>query len=215
MDNYFLLMVKMLRQNEEILLYANILTIDKSDSESVVDFLQNEYYNESLEYSYTAPDFNKDAALWAAKTIYIAAQLLLYRENKAVDLPQLLPEYIGKIDAAAILSADLCLRFLPDILIQLKMIDADDDLIVILENHLVKWHYAGVNYKLAIEQLDFSSVIANQCLHQLYINRIIEFKNLQLAKHPACIELVKASLGFFEQEFWNDFKIATNNNEQY
>ncbi|MFY7963955.1 MAG: hypothetical protein ACOVO1_03575 [Chitinophagaceae bacterium] len=213
MDNYFLLMIRMLRQNEEILLYANILTVNKTDSDDVIDFLHHEYINESIEYPYTPPNFNKEAALWAAKIMYIAAQLILYRENKAVDLPQLLPEYSGEIDATSILSVDLCFRFLPYILTQLKMIDTDDDLILILEKHLLKWHYAAINYKLPVEQLDFSSVVANQCVHQLYINRIIEFKNLQLANHSACIELIKASLGIFEQEFWNDFKIKTNSNE--
>ena len=52
MDNYFLLMLKTLRQNEEILLYANILTIDEDDnSNSVVDFLESEYQKESSDIS--------------------------------------------------------------------------------------------------------------------------------------------------------------------
>lgn len=213
MDSYFLLMLKNLRQNEEILLYANILAIDESDSNNALDFLENEYKKESIGFPYTAPTFNKESALWAAKAIYIAAQLMLYRENKSVELSKLLPDYNGEINASSILSADLCFRFLPDIIMQLKIIDADDALISILENYVAKWHYSGINYKLEVHQLDFSNITSNQCLQQLYINRIIEHKNILLAKHPACITLVKASLGNFEQEFWSDFKIATNINE--
>ena len=55
--------------------------------------------------------FNKDAALWAAKTIYIAAQLMLYRENKSVELAKLLPDYNGEINASSILSSRLMHSF--------------------------------------------------------------------------------------------------------
>lgn len=212
-NNYFLQMIQNLRQNEDILLYGNILTITKNETTSVIDFLKKEYGQEALEFPFTAPEFDESAAIWAAKTVYITAQLMLYRENKAVDLPGLLPNYSGEINAAAILSADLCLRFLPNMLQQLKFIDSEDALNEILINLLQQWHYSGINYQLENSNLNFEHIITNKCLHQLYVNRIIDTKNIQLAQHAACINLVKASLGNFATKFWNNFKTETIINE--
>lgn len=209
-DNYFLNMIKNLREHEEIMLYGNILNIDEKDTFEVVEFLKNEYQLETLEYPYKVPKFDEKAALWAAQTVYIASQLMLYRENKDSDIELLLPDYTGEFNASAILSCDLCLRFLTEILFQLKLIDSEDILIQVLEHKLNRWHYSGINYALAIEKLDFKDFFLDICFEQLYINRIIEYKKVRLASHPSCKNRVAASMGIFAQDFWNDFKLETS-----
>jgi len=87
-------MIQHLRQNEEIMLYGNILGVSEKEQDEVSAFLLKEYENESLEFPFTIPAFDKEAALWSAQTIYIAAQLMLYRENKESDLDKLLPSFI-------------------------------------------------------------------------------------------------------------------------
>ncbi|MBC7450416.1 MAG: hypothetical protein H7259_02895, partial [Cytophagales bacterium] len=203
---YFLKMIEMLRKQEDILLYDNLFHVNPIESEQVMEFLKKEYTREVLEYPYTAPPFNSTAALWAAQTVYSAAQLMLYRENKDSDIDALFPDYSGEIDASAILSCDLCLRFLPDMLIQLKIIDSDDPLIELLEYTLIKWHYSGINYSMDIETLDFFPVHSDPSLKQLYVNRIVRYKKLSLANHPFLKELMMANLGMFGKEFWNEFK---------
>lgn len=212
-DNFFLKMIRTLRHYEDVMLYGNILDIKETESIEVIEFLENEYQCEVLNYPYEVPAYNAEASLWAAKTVYTAAQLMLYRENKEADLPFLLPDFLGEFSASAILSSDLCLRFLPDMLTQLKFIDSEDPLIQILENKLRQFHYSGISYPLEIERLDFRNVGSNKCLQQLYINRIIENKKIQLADHPECKDMVFASLGFFAQEFWNELKIQQTPHE--
>lgn len=212
-DNYFLDMIENLRKNQEVLLYNNILKIDQYQTEDVIIFLQKEYEEEAIGYPYQAPDFDSNAALWAAKTIYVAAQLILYREHKESDLEALLPGFDQEITPSAIVSSDLCLRFLPDMLMQLKLIDQEDSLITILENILVQWHYSGVHYTLNKEQLDFSLLATNECVKQLYSNRIIEYKKIGLAQHSVFRELIAANLGMYSGEFWNDFKKLTEIDE--
>lgn len=202
-------MIKNLREHEEIMLYGNILNIDERESFEVVEFLKNEYQLETIEYPYNVPEFDPKAALWAAQTVYIAAQLMLYRENNDSDIEVLLPDYIDECNASAILSSDLCLRFVPNILSQLKLIDSEDILIQVLENKLNRWHYSGINYPLPIEKLDFKDIFFDTCIEQLYINRIIEYKKTLLAVHPACKNRVAASMGIFAQDFWNEFKLET------
>lgn len=195
-----------LRVYEEIMLFGNLSLISEEDEAQVGSFLKSEFEDEQLSYPHEAPEFDKHAALWGARVVYIAAQLLLYRQNKAQDLPALFPDFAGEINPSAILSADLSLRFLPDILMQLRVIDPEDALIGILENLLHKWHYSAISYKLDYEDLSFDSLEQTKCLMQLYLNRIVEKRNLTLAHHPFFAPRIASDLGLFASQLWNDFK---------
>jgi len=207
-------MIAHLRKNEEIMLYGNILSVSEKEQNEVAAFLLKEFENEAPEFPFTNPGFDKDSALWGAQTIYIAAQLMLYRENKESDLDKLLPAFKGEITPAAILSADLCMRFVPHVLVKLKLIDTEDKLISILEAQLKTWHYSGVSYPMEITDLNFEQVCKNKCLQQLYVNRVIENKKLQLANHPALKENVFSDMGIFGEELWKDFKTTATLYEQ-
>lgn len=206
---YFLNMIEHLRQHEDVILYVNILQTDTEEEAKVVSFLEQEYETESLDYPGTPPDFDKNAALWAAKTIYTASQLLVYRKNRVEELGALLPPYDKEQNAEAIISADLCLRFLPSVLRQLTFIDPEDALIPILEGILTQWHYSGTNYTLDIEKLNFEAIIANDCLRSMYADRVTRYKKLALATHPALKEIISGDMGNLGKEYWNEFKQAT------
>jgi hypothetical protein len=204
--NLFLRMLKHLREKEEVMLYGHLIRIPEKDQLEAQQFLSSEYARESFDYPYQAPAFDEKAAMWAAKIVYTGAQLMLYRENKSAELEALLPAYDGAVSTRAMLSADICLRFVPPMLVQLKMIDAEDKLISILENILHTWHYSGVNYPLETEKLDFTTVSSDPCLLQLYANRVVEHKKLKLAEHAALKEIISGSLGMYAGEFWRDIK---------
>lgn len=205
-QNYFLNMVQHLRQHEEVMLFGNILRIDEADAAETVAYLQEQYRAESLEYPYTAPPFDAAAALWAAKTMNMAAQLLLYRENKPDDLESLFPPFGREPDSAGILSADLCLRFLPDTLRELRLIDSLDPLILILENILLQWHYSGISYPLDLSKTDPETGLADPCVRQLYIDRIIHYKNISLAQHERFRNHISAALGLYAPGYWKEFQ---------
>lgn len=204
--NYFLQMVQHLRQHEEVMLFGNVLRIDDTDASETVSFLQEEYRTESLEYPFSPPPFDAAAALWAAKTLNLAAQLLLYRENKPDDLGALFPAFDREITPSAILSADLCLRFLPDTLRELKLIDSLDPLILILETILQAWPYSGITYSSAKREVYDEIILNDPCLMQLYLNRIIHFKNLQLAQQAPFRERIAAALGLYAPDYWKEFQ---------
>ena len=75
--HYFLKMIQALRQHEEIVLYQNVLNISEIEAAEVGAFLEFEYKQESLSYPQLIPYFDPIAALWSAKTVYLAAQLIL------------------------------------------------------------------------------------------------------------------------------------------
>jgi hypothetical protein len=203
--DYFLKMIRNLRQNEQIMLYGHILEITDADAQAVRDFLKGEYDQESLGYPENVPSFDSGAALWAAQTIYIAAQLILYRENQEKDLSLLLPDYQSPPTAGGMLSADLCLRFLPQMITQLKNIDSEDALIGVLERKLIYWHYSGVAHPMDVDQLDFS-VVDDPSMKQMYAERVIDYRKLSLALHPSLGEYISAQLGLYGHTLWKDFK---------
>jgi hypothetical protein len=205
MNNYFLMMLTAIREREEVILYDNIFQTSEQEQHQVIDYLNQVYHQESLEYPHQIPPFDAHAGLWAANTLYVSAQLLLYRKNSNNDLSVLLPHFMYPKTPSAVLSADLSLRFLPDVITHLDRINPEDELIPILENHLYSWHYSGINYPLLVEKLDFTIEQSDRCLQQLYANRIIEYQRKPLAETIAFSEIVGASLGDYRKSFWVNY----------
>lgn len=198
----FLETIYHLRTIEQIILYDKLITISKAEETETALFLETEYEKEVLEYPGIAPDFNPDAAVWAAKTVYLAAQLLLYREHKISDLVMLLPDYNGKADASAILSADICLRFLPQIIAEMKRIDPDDLVIAILEKHILQFHYSAIGFEIETEKIHFDIVTTNDCLQQLYIDRIVERKAIKFTQSDVIKKQLEIGFGDYKKIFW-------------
>lgn len=195
-----------LRTHEELILYDRMLHFPPADELLVTEFLAIEYEAERLNYPFRPPAFNGVAAFWAAKTIYTVCRLILYREDKADDLPGLLPAFSGEITPAAILSADLCLRFLPQVLSETRYIDPDDPLIPVAARHLELWHYSGIGYPLETDRLDFRPVQADGCLQQLYTDRVMKRKDLRRSAIPWLHEKIAAVAGIYAPQLWKEFK---------
>jgi len=206
MENYFLKMIQNARTNEDVILYGNILNISNEDYNKAVIYLEKEYNREALSYPFVCPPFDANAAMWGAKTFYLATQLWLYRENPVDDLKALLPAYNSEINAGAILSADLLLRFLPNVITQLKLVDITDDLILILEDFMKTWHYSGIPYLSSYDGLDFNIVQSDNCLKQLYVNRIIDFNKIEWTSCPELKETILSNLGIFGNKLWAAYK---------
>ncbi len=205
-DNHFLNMIRLLRQHEEVMLYGNLLQVTPLDTEVVTTFLEEEYHREALQYPSDAPPFHAAAAIWSAHIVYKAAQLILYRENKPEDLRAMFPVFEGERNASAILSADLCLRFIPVMRQHLHVIDPEDPLLELLDELLLQWHYSGISAALDISKLDFAPIVSSPVLMTLYTERIIYYRKTELARHPAFIETIRASLGIYSDSLWKELK---------
>lgn len=229
MSHYFSKTIEHLRHYEEIFLFGNLLSISESEKESVIDLLEIEYKIESVEYPQPAPIFDKNAAFWAAKTVYTAAQLMLYRETEVKDLPSLFPSFESKynqnnlesetkLTASQLLSADLTLRFLPAILINAQLIDPEDELIAILEKELIKFHYSAIGYGFRFEKKeeiqetilnsDLELLFSEKTFLQLYADRVLEKKDLNFASIPQIKSQLKSDFGIYANQFWKEFNVA-------
>jgi hypothetical protein len=219
-NSHFLQTIRHLREQEEMLIYDRLISATRAEEEAVGVFLQEEYEMESVGFPGDLPAFNGAAAVWAARIVYDASQLLLFRTQNEKDLGRLLADYPGTIDAAAILSADLCLRCLPDVIAKAREINPDDVLVSLLEDILMKWHYSGVGYFKKFEGMDgdgsdgggvdeafdWGPVQSNDCLRRLYIDRVIRGRVTALANSRALRSEIRAALGDHTDYFWKELR---------
>ena len=205
--NYFLDTIRHLRSHEEMVIYDRYSPVSSEKEEAVIDFLQQEYVKERPEYPGEAPVFEGNSALWAARTVYIASQLLLYREKNVSGMRESLPAFAGEQTPGTILSADICLRFLPAVLEKAKEISPEDELITVLEEHLRIWHFSGVGYRLEPATLSWDIVLSHACVKQLYIDRVVMRKARALAELPLLRPGVSATLGNWPDHFWKELAL--------
>ncbi|MFL9838386.1 hypothetical protein ABS768_12795 [Flavobacterium sp. ST-75] len=191
----------------EIVLYNERSDIPRSEKAAALDFLKSEYERESTDYPYLAPVFDDEAALWGATTLYYAAQLYLYRKDETSQLTTILPDYSKEPNASALLSADLCLRFLPQIVAMLKAADPEDLLIPVLNKHLEKFHYSVIGFDANLGNFNFSILNTNQCFKQLYLDRIIERRDIAFAGNDQVKQWLNECLGDHKKIFWEQLTI--------
>ncbi len=128
-------------------------------------------------------------------------------------MDNLIPEFKGTRDISSILSADLSLRFLPEIIFALNSADPEDPLIKILEEILTEFHYSGVGYDLDLGKVNWEEELKDKTYRKLYLERIVEKKDYKLAEIPFINKLLMAEFGMHKEAFWRELKIITEENQ--
>lgn len=206
-EHNFLEMIRALYEKEEVSLQGNFLQLSEEDEKFTGLFLEQCYQRESHQYYHPIPPFDETAALWSAKMVYHMAHLILYRETRPEELDEFIYPYTGEITPSSILSVDLCFRFMPLLVEEIKTIDPEDSLIQYSELLLQTWHYSAIGYKIPTETLDMEVYLDHKGLRQMYMNRIIKKKNQNLAQHDAWYKHILAVLGMYKKEFWNELEL--------
>jgi hypothetical protein len=197
----------LLRKEECITIFSNIQTISKKEEQDAADYFESEFEKERLEFLSDQFTCDRETAVWAAKVFYHAVQLYLVRENTAKDLDQLIPEFKGTRNISSLLSADLSLRFLPQVITALQNVDPNDPLVGRLENILLQFHYSGVEYDLDLEKINWEEELKDHAYRKLYLERIVEKKAYRLAEIPYINQLLMAEFGLHKNEFWRELRI--------
>ncbi len=194
-----------LRTQGDLVFSLKALHTTPAEDGMVVDFLKAEYAQESLQYPHELPGFDAQAALWAARVLYFSAQLFVYRENTEKDLSKLFVPYDSP-GAAAFLSTDLCLRFLPSLVTGLTAQDAADPLIPKLREMLPKFPYSTIG-----EDEDFAPAFSengwsDSCYRQLYTERVIARRDAHQLQWPPVRDAVLEMLGDHAESYWPGLK---------
>lgn len=196
----------LLRKDGCITIFTDFYEISKEEEQDAADYFESEFEKERLEFFSDRISCNRDAAVWAGKILYHAAQLYLIRNNTAKNLDKLIPPFNGTRNSSSVLSADLSLRFLPQIIDALQNADTEDPLIKILKNMLVKFHYSGIGFDLDLEKINWEEELKDKTYRKLYLERIVEKKAYSLAEIPFINQLLMAEFGIYKNEFWRELK---------
>lgn len=208
----FLDTIFLLRKNECITLFSNIQEISLKEEQEAEIYFDAEFEKERLEFLSDQLTCNRETAVWAAKILYHSAQLYLIRDNTANNLEKLIPKFKATRDISSILSADLSLRFLPDIITALHSVDPEDALIAMLEDILTEFHYSGIGYDLDLKRVNWEEELKDKTYRKLYLERIVEKKDYKLAEIPFINKLLVAEFGMHKDAFWRELKIITEEN---
>lgn len=204
----------LLRKEECITIFTDIQEISQKEEQDAADYFESEFEKERLEFLFDQINCDRETAVWAAKVMYHSGQLHLIRENTAKDLNKLIPQFKGKRDISSILSADLSLRFLPQIIAVLQSADPEDAVIKMLENILKQFHYSAIGFDLELENINWEEELKDKTYRKLYLERIVEKKAYKLAEIPYINKLLIAEFGMYKDVFWRELKIITGENER-
>ncbi len=200
----------LLRNDEHITIFTDIQKISKKEEQDVRFFLESEFEKERLDFLSDQINYDDEAAIYAAKVLYHSAQLYLIRKDTLKDLEKLIPKFTGKRNVSSILSSDLTLRFLPQIINALQSADSEDPLIKILESILLEFHYSGVGFELDLDKVNWEEELKDSTYRKLYLERILEKKAYKLAEIPYINQLLIAEFGMYKDAFWRELKIVDN-----
>ncbi|WP_295222443.1 hypothetical protein [uncultured Chryseobacterium sp.] len=198
----------LLRKEECITIFTDFHEISEKEESDAADYFEAEFEKERLEFLSDQISFDKKTAVWAAKILYHSVWLHLIRENTAKDLNRLIPPYSGNRNIPAILSADLSLRFLPQIISALHDADPEDVLMSMLENVLKRFHYSAVGMDLELEPINWEEELKDRTYRKLYLERIVERKSYKLAEIPYINQLLIAEFGLHKDVFWKELKVV-------
>lgn len=174
------------------------------DLQQAVVLLQEEYAEDSVHLPHVAPSFSAEAALWAAQVLYRSVQLTLQRDLDETAVHASLIDFPGPVDPAAVYSADLTLRYLPDLLNLAKGLAPADVLVTRLRELAQRWPFSFGGPELADPQY-LEPVLAHPALRAAYADRVIGTRNLVRARQPEAIPLVREALGHYATELWPEF----------
>ncbi len=197
---------------KELLEYGR-LSVDDSlevfgmaDCDTAIEYLRQRHSTDSLDMPYTAPPFHADAALWAAMYLCRATQIILLRDLDEKHITDYLADFDGAITPGAIYSADLTLRYMPDLSRLAHRISPEDVLTKYLRQTAALWPFSSVG--LSTDQpLRLDVLLTDPSLTCAYADRIIAVKNLQRFEDPRIQPVVFAQLGSYIQNFWPELNI--------
>lgn len=176
----------------------------EEDLQEAAIVLRKYYADDALEMPHTAPDFSREAAIWAATYLYRASQFTMLRDVGEQEVQAHLSDFSGALSPEVIYSADLMLRYLPQLLHLAKGLAPDDVLVTCIKHTLVQWPFSSVGTEI-IREVNHQLILAHPSLKYAYIDRIIQQKDIKRATNEAVAEAIHEALGEHSSVLWPEF----------
>lgn len=191
---------KRVRANGEVLLEQNLAQSSSTDEIELAAFLSNEFDKELLSAPRLELEFNSEAALWATKILYQAAHYVLNRKDEFDKISTAFNLKQNNLTIEEQFSADLMLRYLPDIIRELILIDNEDPLIQLLESQLKKSLYSAMLYFNDLDPARINELELYNGLSILVLERIIENKKWNHLQQNHLGSMLKTQIGLYSKE---------------
>jgi hypothetical protein len=173
--------------------------IDDREWRAASDVIETCDFVARTELAYHAPRLVPEVARWAAERLYGACQFLVYREVEADEVREgcAVPCLAtGAISPDVCYSADLVLRYLPDVFALAQGIAREDPLIDGLRNLAREWPLSSVGIP-EVGEVDVSGFIRHPGLRRLYADRIIERNDRSRLGDAAVVAAVREAIGAY------------------
>jgi hypothetical protein len=190
-----------LLEKGQVTVTKGLTLFSEEDLQETASVLEQYYKQDVLEMPFIAPAFSSQAALWGVTYLYRATQFALIRDLGEEAVQAHLTDFSGPITPEAIYSADLTLRYLPDLLHLAKGLAPDDVLVTCIKTTLARWPFSSAG-TAGLGEVEHGPVWAHKSLKYAYIDRIIKHKDTERAYQEPVAELIREVLGEYAAILW-------------
>lgn len=196
--------VNLLREGK-VSVKGPLISFSEEDISEAKKILYEYYKEDIIEMPYTPPAFSENAALWAAAYLFKAIQLTVLRDAGEEMINENLKPFDDEPDASAIYSADLVLRYLPQLFELAKGLAPADKLVQALKKTAGQWPYSSVGIELN-EVVEDKLIFEHPSLKYTYIDRIIQMKDKQRSKNETVTKYIHEVAGEHIALLWPRFE---------
>lgn len=152
------------------------------------------------ELAFDPPALVPEVARWALLLLYRACQALVYRDIEADAVRGWLTVPCPRAPAPDVCySADLALRFLPDLIALARGVAERDPLVEGLRSVAAAWPLSSVGVPGLTPSVGAGSFIGHPSLRRLYADRIIDRSDVARLADPAACDAVREAVGAFPE----------------
>lgn len=202
--------VQTLLTDGKITVDGALSAFEEDDLSDSAKLLSRFYEEDIVHMPLTAPAFEAGPAVWAAKHLYLSLQLIVLRELPPQTIEESLEPFNGEISPSSIYSADLVLRYLPDIFNLARGLAPADIMVTKMAESAAYWPFSSVGIPLQ-QEIDDSIILNHPSLKTAYIDRIIRTKDIKRISDENMKEYVMEALGNYAAVLWPDFYELSSN----
>lgn len=145
-----------------------------------------------------APELDLEVAAWAASLLAESARLAIAREMGPKQIEEIFTRECPRRRSPEVdYSADLFLRYVPDLLKWVQRLASDDPLVARLRQVAADWPLSSVGIKELMVVGDLAPFIEHPGLRQLYVDRILSTGDIGRLKDERVARAVRAALGAY------------------
>ena len=141
------------------------------------------------------PRYHPQAALWGAVMCFRAACCICFREIGEGAIAQLLPDPAPADDAAAIFSADLCLRHWPDLARIARARSEDDPLVRAMQRVAIRVPLSSLGMHIPVDPAH--PLFRHAGLRQYFAERALERADHACLAVPEIAAIIRAKAGAY------------------